>query len=134
MSDATTRKLLLAAVVATLLLGGGFAYWWYDRQAAVGTDALDALSRSLADTSIDLQNRLTADIDARQLAAEKERAESETGVGLYTLCTTWAEFHNNHPSDDTLANRDRACGDYRRYISTGELPPDGDNGEDGDAS
>lgn len=125
MSGPASRKTALAAAAA-LIVAGGFAYWWYDRQAPVDAEALDDLSRSLAATSLDMTERLTTDIDARQLAEEKARAESETGVGLYNLCTTWDEFHSNHPSDDTLRNRDRACGDYRRYVSTGELPPEPD--------
>ena len=124
MSAAATRKLVLTVAGAALILAGGFGYWWYDRQTPVDAEALDDLNRSLAATSLDITERLTTDIDARQLAEQKERAESETGVGLYTLCTAWAEFHSNHPGDDTLENRDRACDDYRRYVDTGELPPD----------
>ena len=124
MWNSAARNIAFAAVAAALLLAGGFAWWWHDRRAPVDAEALDDLSRSLAATNLDITEQLTSDIDARQLAEEKERAESETGVGLYNLCTTWAEFHSNHPSDDTLENRDRACGDYRRYVSTGELPPD----------
>ncbi len=124
MSTVATSKIAIAAAVAALLLAVGFALWWYDRQAPVDAEAMEDLNRSLAATSMDLTERLATDIDARQLAAEKERAESETGVGLYNLCTTWAEFHSNHPGEGTLENRDRACGDYRRYVTTGELPPD----------
>lgn len=121
------RNLSLTAAVA-LSLAGGFAYWRYERQTPVDAAALENLDRSLAATSLEITGRLTADIDGRQPTAQKERAESETGVGLYRLCLTWAEFHGNHPGDDTLDNRDRACEDYRRYIDTGELPPHGNGG------
>lgn len=126
---AAARDISLTAATVTLLLAGGFAYWQYQRQTPVDATALEHLDHSLTATSLDITGRLTADIDARQLTAQKERAESETGVGLYRLCLTWAEFHSDHPSDDTLSNRDRACNDYRRYIDTGELPSHGNGGD-----
>ena len=134
MSTAVTRRLAFAAPVDPLLVAGGFAWRSYDRQAPVDAAALEELNRSLAATSVDITERLTTDIDARQLAEQKQRAESETGVGLYNLCTTWAEFHSNHPGDGTLENRDRACGEYRRYVNTGELPPGRDDSGDSDDS
>ena len=126
---AAARNISLTAATVTLLLAGGFAHWRYERQTPVDATALENLNHSLTATSLDITGRLTADIDARQLTAQKERAESETGVGLYRLCLTWAEFHSDHPSDDTLSNRDRACNDYRRYIDTGELPSHGNGGD-----
>ena len=126
---AAARNISLTAATVTLLLAGGFAHWRYERQTPVDATALENLDHSLTATSLDITGRLTTDIDARQLTAQKERAESETGVGLYRLCLTWAEFHSDHPSDDTLSNRDRACNDYRRYIDTGELPSHGNGGD-----
>ncbi len=106
-----------------MLLAAAAGVWqWVDSQRPVDAASQSAFDQQMLLTTEQLQEQLTNDIDGRQLALEKERAESETGLGLYGLCTTWAEFYTNHPSESSLANRDRACSEYRRYVNTGELP------------
>ena len=121
---------LIRAGVALLLLAAVAGLWhWVDSRRPVDAASQVEFDRQMLLTTEQLQERLTNDIDQRQLALEKERAESETGLGLYGLCTTWAEFYTNHPSESARANRDRACSEYRRYVNTGELP----EGTDGTA-
>lgn len=112
----------LLTIVAAALAAAGFGWHLVDRQRPVDAAARDELASSLLSTSLELQEQLTVDIDRRQLAEETLRAESEDGLRLYALCDAWIEFDNNHPDESTRENRDRACGDYRRYIETGELP------------
>ncbi len=110
-----------AGLVITLV---GVGWYVADLRRPVDDAALDELESAMLSTSLDLQHQLTTDIDSRQLATEKARAESREGMQLASLCDAWIEFDMNHPSDSTRTNRDRACADYRRFIETGELPQD----------
>lgn len=111
--------LLALAVIAAAV---GAAWYVVDRRQPVDEEALDELETALLANSLDLQDQLTGDIDARQLADEKARAESDEGIKLAALCNAWIEFDSNHPDESTRANLERACDDYRRFIETGELP------------
>jgi hypothetical protein len=118
----TKSRTILLTIFAAALAAAGFGWYLVDRQRPVDAATRDELASSLLSTSLELQEQLTVDIDRRQLAEETLRAESEDGLRLYALCDAWIEFDNNHPDESTRENRDRACGDYRRYIETGELP------------
>lgn len=113
--------------VHVVLLGlfaatAGVAWYLLDRQSPVDDDALEELESAMLSTSLDLQDKLTADIDTTQLAEEKARAESDEGLRLAGLCNAWIDFDTNHPSETTRANRDRACRGYRHFVETGVLP------------
>ena len=110
------------AVFGLFVLVAGGAWYLYDRGQPVDAATLGELESEMLATSLDLQNQLTSDIDTRQLAEEKARAESAEGMRLAGLCNVWIDFDTDHPSETTRANRDRACGDYRRFVETGELP------------
>jgi hypothetical protein len=110
---------LLVPVAAVMIIAGAYLV---DRQRPVDEAAMGELESAMQSTTLELQERLTADIDAIQLADEKARADSDDGLTLAGLCSAWIEFDTNHPSDETRENRDRACGNYRRFIATGELP------------
>ena len=111
-------------IVSLGLLAALVGGTWYviDRRQPVDEQALDELESAMLSTSLDLQDQLTTDIDMRQLAEEKARAESEAGLRLSGLCTAWIDFDRDHHSETTRANRDRACDEYRRFVETGELP------------
>jgi hypothetical protein len=111
----------VAAIGLFVIIAGGIA-WMIDRQRPVDEETLEELESDMLATSLDLQDQLTVDIDTRQLAEERARADSDEGIRLAGLCNAWIEFDSNHPSDETKANRDRACTDYRRFVETGELP------------
>ena len=102
---------------------------WYviDRQSPVDAAALDDLESTMLTTSLDLQDKLTADIDSTQLAEEKARAESDEGLRLAALCNAWIDFDTDHPTDTSRANRDRSCSDYRRFVESGVLPEESSN-------
>ena len=118
----TYRRTVPLTLAAAALTAAALGWYLYDRQRPVDAAAREELESSLLSTSLELQQQLTGDIDARQLAEETARAESDEGLRLYALCDAWIEFDTNHPDESTRENRDRACGDYRRYIETGELP------------
>jgi hypothetical protein len=117
MLSRTARLIIPLAIVA--IAAGAYLL---DRQRPVDEAAILELETTMQSTALELQERLDADINARQLAEEKSRSETEDGLKLAGLCNAWIEFDANHPSESTAVNRDRACGNYRRYITTGELP------------
>ena len=128
MNPDSSRPYLIAACIVAIAAIAAVGWYVIDRQRPVSEEALEQLEATMLSTTLELKERLETDIDTRQLAEEKARAESDTGVKLAGLCNAWIEFDSNHPSDSTRANRDRACGEYKRYITTGELPasaPDG---------
>lgn len=121
MPSSTVKPVQIVLPGLLAAIAGG-AWYVIDRQAPVDDKALEELESTMLTTSLDLQDQLTADIDTRQLAEEKARAESDEGLRLAGLCTVWIDFDTDHPSESTRANRDRACGDYRRFVETGVLP------------
>lgn len=121
MSSSSLKPSFLVALGLFFVIVAGAA-WMIDRQRPIDEAALGELENDMLATSLDLQDQLTADIDTRQLAEERARADSDEGIRLAGLCNAWIEFDTNHPSDTSRANRDRACTDYRRFIETGEHP------------
>lgn len=111
---------IVSGLVVLLALATG----WYlvDRQRPVDAGLQRSFDEDMQAATLDLQEQITGDIDERQLAEEKVRAESDLGLQLLGVCNAWVEFHENHPSDETLENRERACGEYRSYLRTGQLP------------
>jgi hypothetical protein len=118
----TSVKLVHIVLLGLLAAIIGGTWYVIDRQRPIDEQALDELESTMLTTSLDLQGQLTTDIDMRQLAEEKARAESEEGLRLSALCTVWIDFDRDHHSETTRANRDRACNEYRRFVETGELP------------
>ena len=121
MSSSSLKPSFLVALGLFFVIVAGAA-WMIDRQRPIDEATLGELESDMLATSLDLQDQLTVDIDTRQLAEERARADSDEGIRLAGLCNAWIEFDANHPGDETKANRDRACTDYRRFVETGELP------------
>ena len=125
MAEGNNKPIIIAGGLVVTLAAAA-AWYLIDRQRPVDDESQQALDQQMLSATIDLQEQLTGDIDERQLVEEIQRADSEVGLKLLGLCNAWIEFHENHPDDTTLENRERACGDYRRYIASGELPETGD--------
>ena len=123
MRSKPSKPLIATGIVVAIAMASA-AWYLVDLRRPVDATALGKLESAMNSTSLDLQQQLTTDIDARQLAMEKARSESPEGVQLAGLCNAWIDFDMNHPSDSTRMNRDRVCGEFRRFIETGELPTD----------
>lgn len=121
MTSTLNRSLLAVAGLALVAVAATAAYW-LDRQQPVDAITQEAFDADVMADTLDLQQQLTLDIDSRQLADEKARADSEDGLKLLGLCNAWIEFNENHPGEESLENRERACGNYRRFLESGELP------------
>ncbi len=115
------RMIFVSAGLALALILA-VAVYYIDRQSPVDAQTQEAFEQNALEATLNLQEQLTLDIDSSQLAEERARAESEEGLKFFGLCNAWIEFHQNHPDESSLANRERACGDYRTFLETGEAP------------
>ena len=121
MANGSSKPILIAGGLVAIFVAAT-AFYFIDRQRPVDDEAQRAFDENMLATTLDLQDQLTGAIDEGQLAEEKARAESELGLKLFGLCNAWVEFNENHPSESSLENRERACGEYRRYLKTGAIP------------
>ena len=106
--------LVLGYLAATGLLG------WLNRPADEAEAA--ALAEQSELNSQILQDQISEQLSSGPISAEQERLDSPIGQALMRQCLEWTEFHENHPSDSTLENRDMSCGEYNEYIATGKVP------------
>ncbi len=125
MANGQTKPLAIAGGLV-LVLVAATVWYFIDRQRPVDAESQQAFDDDMLSATIDLQEQLTGDIDERQLVEEQARADSDLGLQLLGVCNAWVEFHENHPSESTLENRERACGEYRHFLKTGQLPDTGD--------
>ena len=69
-----------------------------------------------------LRDQISEKLENGPISEEQERLDSPIGRALMRQCLEWTEFHENHPSDSTLENRDASCAEYDEYIATGTAP------------
>jgi hypothetical protein len=69
-----------------------------------------------------MQEKISDQLLDQPVNEEHARLDSPMGQALFRQCLEWSEFHENHPSEATLENREKACNEYRDYISMGAKP------------
>ncbi len=69
-----------------------------------------------------LQEHLSDRLTEQANSGEQARIDTPLGQALFRQCLEWTEFHENHPSDMSLENRDNACNEFRIYVRTGTEP------------
>jgi hypothetical protein len=69
-----------------------------------------------------LQEQLSDRLAEQANTGKQARLDSPLGQALFRQCLEWTEFHENHPSDMSLENRDNACNEFRIYVRTGTEP------------
>jgi hypothetical protein len=69
-----------------------------------------------------MQQTLSEKIDDRPMNEAQQRMESPTGQAMFRKCAEWTEFYDNHPSDDSRANRDKTCAEYKDFVDNGVEP------------
>ena len=122
--DTPRKRLLIAVSALVLLVPGYFAVTgllsWMNRPAD------DAEAEALAEQSELnvqlLQDQIAEQLESGPISMEQERLDSPIGQALMRQCLEWTEFHENHPSDSTLENRDASCAEFNEYIATGNAP------------
>jgi len=121
----TAKKPLLIAVYGLVLLV--LAYFavsallsWMNQPA---DDAeVEALAEQSELNAQLLRDQISEQLESGPINEEQERLDSPIGQALMRQCLEWTEFHENHPSDSTLENRDASCAEYDDYIATGNTP------------
>jgi len=112
--------------IAAVVLGAVAAsYFLQERARRAPVDHEDALviSTRAASNTGDMQQALSDAISEKLVSAEQERMDSPRGQALSRICAEWTDFHDSHPSDETAARRDAACGELRRWVKDGAIPP-----------
>ena len=118
------NSVFLALIAAVAIAGGGIAAFVYMEKKAsepVSEAEAEFIAEQSQLTTELMQESLDARIEGLQ-ETERERLDSPTGQALMTRCLEWQQFHADHPTATTESNREKACGEFERYIDTGELP------------
>ena len=115
----TAIGLAIVAVLASIALVAVLE--WRGQQPVTIEETEDVASQGDLNM-LDMQQTLTDQINSLPRSAAQERMESETGMALSRLCIQWTELTENHPTDESLENRDEACREYRDYVENGTLP------------
>ena len=120
----TSKKYGLAGLGLTLLLLVWVAI--SDHLPFPGQLADEAENAELAERgeqlSLQLQDQLTDELATAPASENQQRLDSPMGQALLRQCLEWTEFYDNHPSEDTLQNREQACTAYADYVESGNEP------------
>jgi hypothetical protein len=118
------RRFIIAASGLVLLVLAYFAAAgmldWINRPANEAETAALAEQAEL-NTQL-LQDQISEQLTSGPISEEQERLDSPIGQALMQQCLEWTDFHENHPSDSTLENREASCGEFNEYIATGAVP------------
>ncbi len=123
----TAIGVAIAAVLASIVLV--VVLEWRGQQPVTIEETEDVVSQGDLNMQA-MQETLTDQINSLPPSEAQVRMESETGLGLSRRCIQWTELADNHPTDENLENRDRACDEYRDYVETGTLPDEFANAEE----
>jgi len=119
--NAYRAYLVLGGLIA-LIVGSLLFFRALEARAPVDIEDADSMSTQTELNMQLMQERLSDEIAGDTTGGGQERMDSPLGLAMFRKCIEWTEFYENHPSEDTEANRDEACGEYRRYVDTGEVP------------
>ncbi len=114
---------IIAAIVLVVVIE------WRDRQPVTPEETEDVAQQGNLNMQ-NMQDALTDQINALPPSESRQRMESDLGLALSRRCIQWTELADNHPTDENLENRDRACDEYRDYVETGTLPDEFANAEE----
>ncbi|MDH3748317.1 MAG: hypothetical protein OER97_08925 [Gammaproteobacteria bacterium] len=117
------RRLFSALVLAVVLLAG-LGIWLlidaWQSQTPVEAQEAEAMNQQRELNTQLMQDTLSDQVAETLDNEQQERMASQLGLALFRKCAEWTEFNDNHPSDNARSNEERACGEYRRYVETGE--------------
>lgn len=116
------KRTIVAALILLSVFGLALAWKLNTGRQPVGAEESAAIAEQGDLMTQQLQDQLTEQLAVQSVNAEQERIDSPLGQALLRKCLEWTEFHDNHPDESTLMNRDTACGDYSDYIASGVKP------------
>ena len=113
--------LALGTVIA-LIAGGYFFVGAIQSRVPIDDEAANAMQDQAESNALAMQEQLSDLIADGATDEAQERMDSPLGLAMFRKCLEWTEFHDNHPSPSAQQNRDKSCGEFRRYVESGELP------------
>ena len=123
MSSPSPKTILLLATLVLVIVSylGMTGSLPFSDQAADEAEAA-AMAEQVELNAQFLQEQLSDRLTEQANTGEQARLDSPLGQALFRQCLEWTEFHENHPSDMSLENRDNACNEFRIYVRTGTEP------------
>ena len=123
MSSPSPKTILLLATLVLVIVSylGMTGSLPFSDQAADEAEAA-AMAEQVELNAQFLQEQLSDRLAEQANTGKQARLDSPLGQALFRQCLEWTEFHENHPSDMSLENRDNACNEFRIYVRTGTEP------------
>lgn len=113
---------ITAAVALLVAFSIGFLIMlWRDAQPVDADQALE-LDQLNESNVKQMQEGLSDRVAGTMTSEQQERMQSPLGLAMFRKCVEWAEFNENHPSDASRDNEQRACTEFRRYVESGTVP------------
>jgi hypothetical protein len=117
----TRTYVIIAGITAVIVVGVYLLVEaWRERPADPEEAAL--LEEQAELTMRSLQDALSERVGEATVGEEQARIDSPRGQALFRRCADWSDLVERAPTDDSRAERDRACAAYREYVLTGEVP------------
>lgn len=113
---------ITAAVALLVAFSIGFLIMlWRDAQPVDADQALE-LDQLNESNVMQMQEGLSDRVAGTMTSEQQERMQSPLGLAMFRKCVEWSEFNENHPSDASRDNEQRACTEFRRYVESGTVP------------
>lgn len=113
---------ITAAVALLVAFSIGFLIMlWRDAQPVDADQALE-LDQLNESNVMQMQEGLSDRVAGTMTSEQQERMQSPLGLAMFRKCVEWTEFNENHPSDASRDNEQRACTEFRRYVESGTVP------------
>lgn len=112
----TAAVALLAAFSIGLLI-----MLWRGGQPVDAEQALE-LDRLNESNLMEIQEGLADRVADTMTSEQQDRMQSPLGLALFRKCVEWTDFNENHPSDTSRENEQKACVDFRRFVESGAMP------------
>lgn len=122
MTNSRLFKIMTAAVALLVAFTiGVIFYLWRMGQPVEPEQALE-LDQLGESNLLEMQQGLSDRVAGAMTSEQQDRMQSPLGLAMFRKCADWADFNENHPSETTLANEERACAEFREFIETGVIP------------
>ncbi len=113
---------ITAAVALLVAFSIGFLIMlWRDAQPVDADQALE-LDQLNESNVKQMQEGLSDRVAGTMTSEQQERMQSPLGLAMFRKCVEWSEFNENHPSDTSRDNEQRACTEFRRFVESGTVP------------
>jgi hypothetical protein len=91
-----------------------------DTAAESFNDQDSRITEQMQDRSARISIQTAESQKTKRAATEQQRLKSATGQTLSRECREYSQFYRDNPSSYAKQERDKACGKYRTYMTTGK--------------